>query len=149
MKIIFLKTLTYIFLISIAFIPAVRAQGSNSIAVTVTIIKQIASVDIRVTPRNRSSRAGQTASLQATIRNTGNGDDYFKLTASSSLGWEVDFSQGDIVGPIEPGEKKVSPVTVTVPADARKGDSNRVTITATSQFDPSVSDSSFSTIIAR
>ncbi len=149
MKIKFLKILTCILLVSFAFIPEVHAVDSSNIAVTVTIAKQIAGVSIRLSPKNRRARPGQIANLRATVRNEGNGDDSFKLTASSSLGWSVEFPQGDIIGPIRPERREGIPIRVIIPSDAKRGDRDKVTITATSRFDPSVSVSAFSTITAR
>ena len=149
MKIKFLKILTCILLVSFTFIPEVYAADTSSITVTVTLAKQIAGVSIRLSPRNRRARPGQIANLRATVRNEGDGYDYFELTAASSLGWKVEFPKGDTAGPIRPGRRERIPVRVIIPSDAKRGDRDTVTITATSQLDSSVSDSSFSTIIAR
>lgn len=114
-----------------------------------TTVNQIASVKISVSPKDKRARPGQAVNLRASIRNTGNRDDNFKLAASSSLGWLIEFPQGDTIGPIKPGRREAVPITVTVPVDAIKGERDTVTITATSQLDPSVSDSSSSAIIVR
>ncbi len=151
MKNKFLKTLTFVFFMLLIFTPKISAGDSNSIAVTVTIKEVIfqAGVTIHVVPRNRRVRPADTVSLRAMVRNTGDGNDSFTLTAFSSLGWSVEFPQGNTVGPIEPGKREVVPVRVIVPVDAERGARNTVTITATSQFNPSVSDSSDSNIIVR
>lgn len=147
----FLKILTFTFFILLIFTPRIYAADSGSIAVTVTITEVIpqAGVTIRVVPKSRRVRASDTVSLRATIRNMGDGNDSFVLTAFSPLGWEVIFPQGDILGPIEPGARETVPVRIIVPLDAAKGDINTLIITATSQFDPLVSDSSLSTITIR
>lgn len=147
----FLKTLIFVFFILLIFTPQIYAGDSGSIAVTVTIKEVIpqAGVTIRVVPKSRRVRPADTVSLRATVRNMGDGNDSFALTASSSLGWKVEFPQGDTVGPIEPGRREIVPVRVIVPPDAVSGQKDTVTIAVTSQFNPSVSDSSSSTIIVR
>ena len=147
----FLKTLTYVFFILLIFTPQIYAGDSGSIAVTVTIKEVIpqAGVTIRVVPKSRRVRPADTVSLRAMVRNTGDGNDYFTLVPFSSLGWSVEFPQGDTVGPVEPGRRVIVPVRVIVPPDAERGDINTLTITAFSQFDPSVSASFLSTITIR
>ncbi|MFC1708840.1 hypothetical protein ACFL2J_02095 [Candidatus Omnitrophota bacterium] len=147
----FIRGLILIFLILGVYPIDMEAAGGDSITITVTIkevIPQIG-VTIRVVPKSKKTRPAVTVSLRATIRNRGDADDYFTLTASSSLGWEVIFPQGDTLGPIEPGRRETVPVKVIVPVDATRGDRNTLTIAAASQFDPSVSDSGFSTITVR
>lgn len=120
--------------------------GSDSV---LTTVNQIADVNINLLPKIRLARSGETVPLSARITNRGNGSDSFKLTAASSLGWRVEFPSGDTVGPLEPNIMQTIPVRVIVPQNARRGQRNRVTITAASQFNPAVSDSSFSTLIVR
>ncbi len=119
--------------------------GSGNV---ITTVNQIAAVTIR-TPGNKRSSAGQVVNLRVRIINRGNGDDYFKLTALSSLGWGVNFPQGDTIGPIKPGKRETISTTVIVPEDAIRGDRDTVTVTATSQSDPSVSTHDSTTIIVR
>ena len=120
-------------------------SDSNSVTTTVN---EDAGVSIRVPVRKRV-KSGQTVTLQALIINTSNSEDYFNLTASSLLNWSIEFPQGDTVGPLNQGEKKTVPIEVLVPVDAKKGDTDALTITATSQFDASVYGSSTSILIVR
>lgn len=102
-----------------------------------------------VKDEHRTARAGQGVELRAELKNRGNGNDYFKLIASSLLGWRVEFPEGDIVGPLSPQARDIIPIKVIVPSDAKVGQRDTVTITATSQFNLSVSDSSFATVTVR
>ncbi len=113
-----------------------------------TTVNEDAGVSIRV-PASKKVKSGQTATLQAIIINTSDSEEYFDLTASSLLNWSIEFPQGGTVGPLNHGERKTVPIEVLIPADAEKGDTDTLTITATSQFDPSVASSSASILIVR
>ncbi len=113
-----------------------------------TTVNQIARVFVRAPVRKRV-KSGKTVILKARIINRGNSEDYFNLTTSSLLNWSIEFPQGDTVGPLDPRERSIIPIKVLVPANAKKGDTDTVKITATSQSDPSVSGSSASSLIVR
>lgn len=121
-------------------------SGADSV---ITIVNQIAAVTISISGGNNKVRPGQIITLRATISNEGNGNDTFQLSAFSTLGWSVEFPEGNIVGPIEPKRKVNIPVRVTVPQNALSGQSNTATITATSQFDPLVSGSASTILTVR
>jgi len=150
------RAIVIVLITSFLFITALyspaSAEYASGIAVTVTVESaggQAAGVDLRVFPGRRLVRSGRNVSILVIIRNTGDGVDNFSLTASSSLGWTVGFPKGDTVGPIKPNRRKVVRVTVSVPADAKRRETDTVTFTATSQYDPLVSDSASSTLIVR
>jgi len=120
---------------------------SSSANVTTTV-NQIAALSIR-SPKNRRDRPGEIVTLRVQVRNLGNGEDSFELSAISSLVWEVNFPGGNTTGPLARRGRSTISLEVTIPAGAARGDSNIVTITATSQFDPSVSESSDTNVNSR
>lgn len=124
--------------------PTVSSSGSVT-----TTVNQVAGVDIQISSKPKRGKPGQILSLQGSIRNIGNGDDSFILTASSSLGWEIEFPNGNTIGPLGARKREKIYTRVIIPVNAEKGQRDNVTITATSQFDPSVLQSSSFTIIVQ
>lgn len=127
-----------------------------------TVVSQVASVDI--TPTTVSGSAGnlQTVVYSLPVFNTGNGTDTFNLTvAGVDPGFTVQlFRDLNGNGVLDPADQAAGPVTattalapgavfnllavVTTPnaATAPNGTSDSFTVTATSQFNTGVSDTS-------
>jgi uncharacterized repeat protein (TIGR01451 family) len=126
-----------------------------------TVVTQVASVDVAPETVNRSGTAGSTVSFVSTVTNYGNGDDTFTLTAGLSqactdAGWTAtlywdengngvrDAGEDTVVtdtGVIGADAEFSVIIEVSVPAGAAINDTCATTLTATSQFDGTVSDS--------
>jgi uncharacterized repeat protein (TIGR01451 family) len=81
---------------------------------------------------------GSSVSYALDVTNDGSITDMFALSAVSSQGWNVSLP-GNII--LNPGETGTLTVIVDIPAGATLGDVDVTTVTATSTFDGSVSDS--------
>ncbi len=122
--------------------------------------------DVSTTPSDTgvsvTTRPGQAVSFPLELQNTGSTPDTFNLTLPNlPEGWTaVIFADADCngkadndtpisqVGPLDPGENVCLIFTVTPAADAQAG-TTPITITATSQNDPSVSDSITNTVVIK
>jgi hypothetical protein len=74
------------------------------------------------------------------VKNTGEGIDFFNLEAISSGGWTVEIPGGDATGYLNPGEETDVVVRVYVPGTAQDGDTDDLTLTASSAMDATVSE---------
>ncbi len=81
--------------------------------------------------------AGETVSYVVTITNTGTTTDTFDLAASGI--WTTTLSDTSVT--LASGASVTFTVDVSVPGNAADGDSDATTVTATSQGNPSVTDS--------
>lgn len=88
---------------------------------------------------------GATVIYTHTLRNVGSGVDTFDLTISSSAGWSAVVSP-DVVT-LKGQEETPILVTIVVGANAQQGDMDVTTVTATSQNDPSITDSAVNTTV--
>jgi hypothetical protein len=88
--------------------------------------------------------ADTTVTYAHTIRNGGNADDTYDLALSSSQGWNtaVTTLDGSPVSSLDlaAGESTTVVVAVKVPAGTADGTQDTTTLRATSQADPSISD---------
>ncbi len=134
---------------------------SNTVTTEVT---QVAAV--RTTPETATKlgTAGTDVYYAANICNDGNGPDTFDLTAVNDQGWTTtiykDDNQDGIWDPltetteitstdlVDPDQCESIIVVASVPIDAQPDDFSDTTLTATSQFDPNVSDTSTFTTTA-
>jgi uncharacterized repeat protein (TIGR01451 family) len=131
-----------------------------------TTVSQVASVT--VAPDNASSAApGDVVTYAHQVTNGGNGPDTLEITAASSNGWatalfmdnngdglldagDTPLADSDGDGAADAGLMAADAVVnilaqVTVPAGAASGMVDVMTVTATSSFDPAVSDSAADT----
>jgi len=92
-----------------------------------------------------SADPGLTVSYLVTVNNTGNtGNDTYTLATTTLRGWAVRLLLNDAVITevnLTAGENVTITIEVTVVADALAGDLETVTLTATSQGNPAISDS--------
>jgi hypothetical protein len=75
------------------------------------------------------------------VVNTGEGTDFFHLSASSEHGWSVDIMTPTPTGYVKAGDSLDIIVRTLVPANAEDGDTDDLTFTATSAMDGTVFDS--------
>lgn len=109
--------------------------GYDSITTNTTIPEEIYGVIVEA-PKDREGEPGKIITHYFTITNTGNVNDTYNLEAESE--WNTGVR--DTVS-IDDGKDRLVPVNLTIPSDAEKGIINNFTLTATSQGDPSKSDS--------
>ena len=133
-------------------------SGTGYVSVSDTadlLVGQVAGADVEP-PRVSSGAAGTTVLFAHTLTNVGNGADAFALAGASVHGWPVtlyrdangngilDPSDLAITAPLALGYGGVAYLLaqVVIPSNAGVlGATDTVTVTATSQFDPIVSDS--------
>jgi len=139
---------------------ALPTRYSNTVTTTVT---QVAGVNISPDSAGKNFIKNTTAWYSATVTNTGNGADTFDLgLVGAPSDWTVhlylDENQDGIWDPTETtevsdtgvlaaGENFYVITTVDIPDTAVGGNTHTLTFTATSQFDPAVSDSGVYTTI--
>ncbi len=133
-------------------IPA-NALNNNTDAVTVKATSQLNSSQsdsagltttaqtdwVTVTPANQTKfgTAGNSVSFTVTVLNTNNAADTYTITLGGNT-WQVNAPAQ--VGPVNPGGTTTFQVTVHIPQGAVTGDLDTVTVTVTSQANPSKSD---------
>ena len=128
----------------VAVVAPASLVSSENITITVTIQQaQLAGVELRPPPDKRG-RSGDTLTYRFRLQNTGNGTDQFAITITSNRGWFIIAPPGgQVTDPLTPGpgggSRTTVEVNVTIPVDETIGTEDVLTLTATSEFDPSVS----------
>jgi uncharacterized repeat protein (TIGR01451 family) len=123
-----------------------------------TVVSQVAAVDVTPEISTKSGAQGTTVAFPADITNLGNGDDTFDLTLVNADGWTtILYKDLDGDGVLDPDEEVPSNVitntgqlgddgishviaVVEIPAGTANDTSSNMTLTATSQFDGTVTD---------
>ncbi len=90
-------------------------------------------------PAEQSGNPGDIINYQFVVVNYQSTSDSFDLVLNSSNDWPVSLPGGDTVS-IPAGESTTVDVTVTIPADAQPGTTDNLTLTATSQTDPNITN---------
>jgi hypothetical protein len=118
-------------------LPNNTPYGTKTIAVTM----RVTNYGVSLTPASvaLSGRPGSHVTYELTVANTGAQADTFNLSVSGAS-WQTTLSQSSII--LASGASAKITVTVTIPVGSPFGLSDDVTITATSQGDPGVTDSS-------
>jgi uncharacterized membrane protein len=87
---------------------------------------------------------GQTVTYQLQVNNIGLNSDTYDITVNSL--WS--YASPSVIGPLNPGENATFDVSITIPADALHGESDTAIVTAISQYNTDISDSSSLTTTA-
>jgi len=116
----------------------VESPFSNLVSVTVL---HVANTVVRPGLTLAAGEAGTVARLPLTVTNLGNGPDTFALSASSTLGWEVQLRGTDgepmLTTPVlGPGESALVLASVVIPPVVPEITRAAVAVTASSSFDP-------------
>jgi uncharacterized repeat protein (TIGR01451 family) len=97
-------------------------------------------VDVSIKPWTQDTSPGGTLTYTVTIQNVGSESDSYSLSVTDTQGWGPVIAQTQTTN-LQYGESWTTTLTVTIPSDASPGTKNTITVTATSQTDPNVSDS--------
>ena len=121
-----------------ALITATSEGGLTATAVNTTTVNEIRAVLLDPPNSVIVDDAGQTVTHTHTLINNGNITDTYTLSATSDLGWLVDYT----AGPIQLGPNMTETVTtsISIPGAATPADIDTTRITVTSQTDASVFD---------
>jgi uncharacterized membrane protein len=115
------------------------------VPVTLTVVEPFYGVDLSPETDAMSGAPGETVDYTLQLTNMGNVQDTFDLSVSGNT-WDVVFPVNPVT--VDPGATVDVTVSVTIPPDAMDGDTDEAVITATSQEDPTQSDSSTLTTTA-
>jgi uncharacterized membrane protein len=95
-------------------------------------------VEVSIPPDEERGAPGVTVTFTVTVKNTGDIEDTYDLTAEDTEDWSLSLSSS--VGPLNPGDSDDVTLTVTIPSTATQCTRDTITVTATSQVDNTVSD---------
>jgi len=98
-------------------------------------------VSVSISPTYNSGAPTEVLSYTVTVKNTGNLDDNYILTASDNTGWGPTVSPTPLF--VASGSAGEATLTVTVPENAKFCTMDNITVTATSQSDNTVSDNAW------
>jgi len=97
----------------------------------------VRSVEVSVTPHENSGPPGATLEYTIIVKNTGNVDDNYDLTASDDAGWSLELSPSSLTVPLRSSEN--TKLDVTIPENAEPKITDNIVVTATSKANPSTS----------
>jgi len=98
-------------------------------------------VSVSISPSEQSGLPMENLSYTVTVRNIGNLDDNYILTASDNTGWGPTVSPTPLF--VASGSTGEATLAVTVPENAKFCSIDNITVTATSQSDNTVSDNAW------
>jgi trimeric autotransporter adhesin len=137
-----------------------RTATSNTVN---TIVQQVAAFTL-TSPQTKPSAPGQPITFAHTITNTGNGTDTFNVAIANNTGDNFDLSTLQVfadancdgvadnatpitsVGPLAAGASSCVVVQGTVPSGSTSGQSAGITLTGTSTFTGTVTQSNVDTV---
>jgi len=103
------------------------------------------SVSVAVSPESQTGLPGDTLDYTVTVTNTGTGADTYDLSISDDYGWTL--TAPSATSAIASGESENITISLTIPEDAVPETEDEITIIATSQNDPTASDSTTCTAV--
>lgn len=111
---------------------------SDSADVTTSVLEASYGVEVMADGVSKSGQPDTTVGYSVTVTNTGSVTDTFDLLVSGDE-WTTTLSEDSVT--LGAGSSTVITLSVTIPADAVDGDIDIITLSATSNGDPGVSDS--------
>ncbi len=98
-------------------------------------------MEVSISPGYQGALPGATLSYTVTVKNTGNVKDNYSMSVNDDAvpSWEPTLFEYQLED-VSPGENKTTTLNVTIPEGAVPSTDDNITVTATSQGDPSVSD---------
>ena len=94
-------------------------------------------VEVSITPHENSGPPGATLEYTIIVKNIGNVDDNYDLTASDDAGWNLELSPSSLTVPLRSSEN--TKLDVTIPENAEPKITDNIVVTATSKANPSIS----------
>ncbi|MCS7131384.1 MAG: hypothetical protein NZ934_01460, partial [Hadesarchaea archaeon] len=100
----------------------------------------IRKVEVVISPSSNIGAPGATLSYTVSVKNLGNVQDNYGLIISDTLGWGPNISPTSLSIPA--GENRTATLSVKIPSGAAHSSINKITVTAISQTDNTVSSKS-------
>jgi len=94
---------------------------------------------VSILPSYQMGQLGENLSYTIRVTNIGTENDNYILNLTDTAGWNPTLSENSLTG-VQPGESENVTLSVTIPENAASCTEDLITVTATSQADPSVSD---------
>jgi len=110
----------------------------NNNASCIARAKVVRGVQVSISPPEYEGAPDAELKYTVTIKNTGNAEDNFTLGKTQTKNWGLGLPT--LVGPLGPGEDDSVNLKVLIPSDAESWTEDKITVTATSRANPSVSD---------
>ena len=116
----------------------VTGESTENVISTIASFTVSRGVSVDISPSEKSAPPSQTLSYTVTVRNTGNVKDTYTLENKDNSGWALMLENSSLE--VLENESKTTTLLVTIPDNAVPCTRDNITVTATSQVDPIVSD---------
>jgi len=134
---------------SVGIAVTATSRADPTLSASASCIARIAvapGVMVSISPSEDSGSPGTTLKYTVTVANTGNVVDTYDLTVTDNAGWNLELSSSTLT--ISMGGSEEITLNVTIPGNAEVDTADDIIITATSQVDPTISDSASCRAIA-
>lgn len=115
-----------------------EVSDSATCTATAEVVSVVPGVSVSITPLEGDGKPGETVAFTVTVTNTSAVSDSYDLIATDDAGWGATLDDNPLES-VAPGEDRRTKLRVTVPSGIIEGKSTQITLTATSQADPTVS----------
>jgi hypothetical protein len=97
-------------------------------------------VNVTISPGENGGMPNETLTYRVTVKNTGDIRDGYVLTVSDNMNWGPKLSDNRFEN-VQPGENRVTTLTITIPGGAVHGARDNIVVVATSLINAGVKDS--------
>ena len=121
----------------------VTSQTDNTVVDNYSCIAHVAvvrDVEVSILPEYQSAEPSNVLDYTVTVRNTSNVDDVYDLSWVDNEGWGDNIWLDDSSLSVEFGAENSTTLHVHIPGSVEGGTEDNIIVTATSQFDNTVSD---------